>query len=161
MNLETASGFMSKNVTEKVLKENLAKLNKDNDFLILSDGDNYIQCAWSENGFISEYQDSSGHYSSSPNISADTISQLFSAYLSGSGKWSTLIAWESQSMEEGSMEDGKRSVESGSFTDSLKGELSPGKIFDSVKRQVSRELGQNVSRKTSGFLGKMIRKVIK
>jgi hypothetical protein len=161
MNLETASGYKAQNVTEAVLNENLAKLNEENDFLILSNGDDYIQCAWSKNGFIPEYQDTSGHYSCSQDISVDTVSRLFSAYLSGSREWTTLITWESQSMAEGSIEEGKIPGKSESFSDSLKGELSPGKIFDSVKKQISRELGSTVSRKTSGLLGKIIRKVIK
>jgi hypothetical protein len=163
MNIETASGHTVQNVKAEELHEALAGLNEENNFLILTDGDDYIQCAisGSGSGFFAEYQDTSGHYSSDDGLSSETIEKLFTAYLSRSNAWRGLVRWEvaSNSAEEDQPSGSEGNT--GSFTDSLKKDLSPGKLIDSVKRQVSREISRGVSRKTSGTVGRMIRKFFK
>ncbi len=161
MDIETASGHAKQNVTAKELQEALEGLNKENNFLILSNGGDYIQCAVSDSGFFAEYQDKSGHYSSEDGLSADTIENLFTAYLSRSDTWRDLASWEAVSDSDGDDQSAGSEGNAGSFTDSLKKDLSPGKLFDSVKRQVSREISRGVSRKTSGTVGRMIRKFFK
>ncbi|WP_319560668.1 hypothetical protein [Marispirochaeta sp.] len=163
MNIETASGHTVQNVKAEELHEALAGLNEENNFLILTDGDDYIQCAisGSGSGFFAEYQDTSGHYGSDDGLSSETIEKLFTAYLSRSGEWRGLVSWEAVSDSGGQKQSAGARENTGSFTDSLKQDLSPGKLFDSVKRKVSREISRGVSRKTSGTVGRLVRKFFK
>jgi hypothetical protein len=78
---------------------------------------------------------------------------MFTSYLSRSESWKNLTNWTFEDLEDSSPGQ-KRPA---SFADALKGELSAEKLFGAVKRQVSR----GVTRKTSGFVSKMIRKMIK
>jgi hypothetical protein len=160
MNIETASGFTARNVTPQQLTVNLAGLDGGNDFLILSDGEDYLQCAWSQTGFTAEYQDASGHYSSQAGLPLETIEELFSAYLARSGGWRSLVVWESAGS--GASPAADRSDEGGAgLKDALKGQLSPDNLLKSVKRQVSSEVNRAVSRKTSGIIGRLVRKILK
>lgn len=157
MNIETASGSDIQNASVEQLEKSLAGLGGSNDFLILIDGDNYIQCAGSKDGFIAEYQDSTGHYGSAPGLSAETIKDMFTSYLSRTERWKGLTAWSVVDL----LESDAGEQRPASFADALKGELSPEKLFGAVKKQVSREVGRNVTRKASGLAGKMLRKIIK
>jgi len=161
MKIENAIGKIVQNATGEDLHHEIAALNEESNFLILSNGDDYIQCAVSDSGFMAEYQDGTGHYSSEDVLSSETIEKLFTAYLSRSNAWRGMVRWEvaSNSAEEDQPSGSEGNT--GSFTDSLKKDLSPGKLFDSVKRQVSREISRGVSRKTSGTVGRMIRKFFK
>ena len=161
MNIETASGHNLLNVTEEQLKDSLSGLNSDNDFLILSNGEDYIQCAYSETGFITEYQDASGHYSSGPGLSVETTEKIFTAWLAGSDEWKTLTAWTIDDIPEtGSApeRDGQKPFDLKSV---VKGDISPEKLFGAVKNQIAREAGREVTKKTSKLVGKMIRKITK
>ena len=157
MDIETASGQNVQNATEDQLKKSLAGLGGENDFLILSDGGNYIQCAGSSAGFIAEYQDESGHYSAGTSLSAGVIEEIFTSYLSRSEKWKSLANWAVDELP-GSSPGQERPA---SFRDALKGEISADELFGAVKKQVSGEVGRGVSRKASGLVGKMVRKIIK
>ncbi|HAK45681.1 MAG TPA: hypothetical protein DCO79_07155 [Spirochaeta sp.] len=155
--VETASGINIQNTTVEQLENSLAGLGGSNDFLILGDGDNYIQCAVSDTGFITEYQGGSGHYNSAPSLSDETIKDIFTSYLSRTETWKTLTTWTSAELAG----NGSAEQRSESFGGALKGELSAEKLFRAVKKQVSREVGREVTRKNSGLVGKMIRKIIK
>ncbi|WP_319416622.1 hypothetical protein [Marispirochaeta aestuarii] len=161
MKIENANGKTVRNITGEDLHQEIAALNEENNFLILSDGDDYIQCAVSGSGFIVEYQDSTGHYSSDDTLSSDAIEKLFKAYLSRSTEWRGMAGWAKGSGPAGADESVASPEKGESFADTLKKDLSPGKILDSVKRQVSREISRGVSRKTSGTVGRMIRKFFK
>ena len=160
MNIETASGFTARNVSPEQLKENLAGLDGDNDFLILSDGQEYLQCAWSRSGFIAEYQDASGHYSSEAGLPLQTIEQLFSAYLAHSADWRSLVVWESDGGGVSPAADGEQEGGAG-LAGALKGQFRSGGLLNSVKRQVSSEVSRAVSRKTSGIIGRLVRQILK
>ena len=160
MNIETASGFTAQNVTAPQLTENLAALDGENDFLILSDGADYLQCAWSRSGFIAEYQDASGHYSSEAGLPLETMEQLFSAYLARSGDWRSLVTWESAGGGTSSEADGSQEGGAG-LKGALKGQFTSGGLLNSVKSQVSREVSRKVSSSTSGLVGRLIKKILK
>ncbi len=129
------------------------------DFLILSNGEDYIQCAYSETGFIAEYQDASGHYSSGPGLSVETTERIFTAWLAGSGEWKTLTAWTIDDIPEtGAAPDSDRQKPF-DLKGAIKGDISPEKLFGAVKNQIAREAGREVTKKTSKLVGKMIRKI--
>lgn len=159
MNTESANGTVIQKVSEVQLLQALQDLNEENNFLILSDGEEYIQCAWSDGGdLVVEYQDESGHYAADTLQTTESVQGLFSAYLSDGDDWKSMIQW---TREEGTTRPEENPAGSGRFADNLKADLSPDKIFGSVKRQVSREISRQVSRKTGGLVSKLIRKVIK
>ena len=156
MKIETARGFLKDGVSRDELITKLKELNEDNDFLILSDHDWYIQCALSGSGFIAEYQDENGHFSSDSEINADTIEKIFSSYLSGEDSWKELTGWtrEGDSPQTGAAGGGRE------ITGEQMPNLSPGNILNSVKKQVEREVSRSISRKTSGIIGRIIRKFL-
>ena len=151
MKIETAGGFRKEGVSKEELVSKLGELNGDNDFLILSDQNLYIQCALSGEGFTAEYQDTEGHFSSDSELSADTIEKMFSLYLAGDGTWKGLTGWnpEGVSTQTGAAGGG------GGITGDQMPNFSPGNILNSVKKQVEREVSRSISRKTSGMIGKL------
>ncbi len=159
MKIETASGLQKNSITREELLENLNKLDESNDYLILSDGEDYIQCAYSEGSFLAEYQDSSGHFSSESGIGRETIEKLFSAYFSGDGSWKSLVSWSRDDTPAGS-EGQAQAADHGGMAKGLMGDLSPEKILGSVKKQVQREVGRSISRKTNGLVSKVIKKFL-
>ena len=161
MTIETASGHNLQNVTEEQLKDSLSGLNSDNDFLILSGEEDYIQCAYSETGFIAEYQDASGHYGSGPGLSIGIIEKIFVSYLTGSEEWKTLTAWTVDEIPETGSASDQNGQKPFNLKGAIKGDLSPDKLFGAVKNQIAREAGREVTRKTSKLVGKMIRKITK
>lgn len=154
MNLETADGKNFAAVTEEELLNSLSRLDPEMEFLILSDGDDYLQCAVSEGGFLAEYQDSTGHYySRDVAIPHEAIEKLFLGYLNRDGSWKSLLQWD-QADEEGEPESAGRQ-------ESLGDGFSPSGLIESVKKQAAREVKRAVSRKTSGALSRLIGKIIK
>ncbi len=156
MKIETAGGFLKEGVSQQELVTKLKELNEENDFLILSDHNLYIQCALSEEGFTAEYQDTEGHFSSDSELSADAIEKMFSLYLAGDGTWKGLTGWnrEGDSTQTGAAGGGE------GITGDQMPNFSPGNILNSVKKQVEREVSRSISRKTSGMIGKIIRKFL-
>ncbi len=156
MKIETANGTQMQNVDETDLIKQLKSLSDDNNFLILSDGENYIQCALLDTGFIAEYQDPTGHYEADSIVSGDTIEKMFTAYLGSTADWKTMTAW---SYAQGGGASAPVNEEKSS-RGSIKQNLSPENLLNSVKNQVSREVSRGISRKTSGFIGRIIRKFL-
>ena len=159
MKIETAGGFRKEGVSKEELVSKLGELNGDNDFLILSDQNLYIQCALSGEGFTAEYQDTEGHFSSDSELSADTIEKMFSLYLAGDDTWKGLTGW---TPNEDSPQDGEGAPAGSSrgISGERMGDLTPGSILSSVKKQVEREVSRSISRKTSGLIGRIIRKFL-
>ena len=158
MKIETASGFQKDEIDQEELLSNLRGMDRGNDYLILTDRDDYIQCALSDGGFLAEYQDGSGHYSSDDTLNSEMIEKIFTSYLAGDGEWKTLTTWSPE--EAPSVESVKAGAETGRTVEGLMSDLTPGNILHSVKKQVEREVGRSVSRKTSGIIGKVIRKFL-
>lgn len=160
MTIESANGKTVVEATEEDLNGALDNLNDTNNFLILADADQFIQCACSDGGrFIIEYRDDTGHYAAKTPQSPEKNAQIFRAYLKGTGDWKKMTDWNLE--QDAASDEAPRGSGAGSFADNLKADLSPDRIFGSVKRQVSRELSRQVSRKTGGLVSKLLRKVIK
>ena len=87
MNIELSSGKKISSITADDLKDKLQLLKSGEDYLILEDGENYIQCATSEDSLLFEYQDGTGHYSSSSAVSFGKGEEILSLYLGRDSSW--------------------------------------------------------------------------
>ncbi len=153
MRLEIADGTTISTPSEADLIRVLSRATSQDDFIILSAGDDYLQCAVTKKGFLAEYQDSSGHYGSKDaNLQKDTMEALFLGFLSGDETWKTKVEWKMTTPEKTAPEERKRS-----FPD----ELAPPDVVKSMKDHAAREMKRAVSRNTSGLLNRIIRKFTK
>lgn len=81
------------NDKEQLLKE-LDSLGRDNEHAILGDTE-FVQAAYSEQGFQLQYKDSSGMYESSEyNYEIETVKDIFSKYLTKDQHWKESVHWE-------------------------------------------------------------------
>lgn len=150
MNMETADGRTFLNVDAAKLKEVLSSLDKGNDFAILSNGENYLQCAYSANSYCMEYQDSSGHYESlSGNSSYEETEKIFLQYLENGGEITIRSEWRRVSAEQS---QGENFHSSGN---------SSGSLVDQLKSEAKRGLKRAINRKTSGLVRNALNKLIK
>ncbi|MBB6482434.1 hypothetical protein [Spirochaeta isovalerica] len=146
MNIETADGKTSENVGSTELKEILASLDSQVDFAILSHDENYLQCAFSTEGYYMEYQDGTGHYEwTSGHAPYEKMEETFIHYLENNGEIPDLSLWKKVS---GRVNHSGQSGFSGSLIDQLKAEAKQG-------------LKRAINRKTSGLVRNTLKKLIK
>ncbi|MCW8880356.1 MAG: hypothetical protein OQK51_25130 [Kangiellaceae bacterium] len=82
---------IDKEANESLIDEVISKLpERDDPFAILSKDDmNYMQCLWTEQGFILRYQEGSidRHYCSSDFLDGINVVRAFKQYLCGENAW--------------------------------------------------------------------------
>ena len=94
--IEMANGDIFKAVSEKILTDNFNKMDDDNFFLILNHGDNYIQAAYSEDGYVVEYNEDRVQYSANKVLLQKETLDLFKKYLNEDNNWKADVKWEKQ-----------------------------------------------------------------
>ncbi len=92
--LETASGEVIEAPSLTQLMRSLGELDSDDEFCILSKGDDFIQTAYSEKGFTVQYKDATGHYESAELLMQPVIVMMFSTYMKGDDSWKQSTKWE-------------------------------------------------------------------
>ncbi|HID38936.1 MAG TPA: YIP1 family protein [Calditrichaeota bacterium] len=92
--LETSGGDVIEAPTLTQLVQSLGELDSDEEFCILSKGEDFIQTAYSEKGFIVQYKDATGQYESSELLGQPTVIMIFSTYLNGDDSWKQSAQWE-------------------------------------------------------------------
>lgn len=93
--LEMSSGDLLENPSARDIKKQLSTLGEDNDFAILSLGDDYVQAAVSDDGYYLEYSDESGQYgSTTPGIDMETVVKIFQLFLKKDSDWKQLVEWD-------------------------------------------------------------------
>ncbi len=94
--IEMASGDTFDNVFEERFEELFNGLNDDNFYIILNDGDNYLQAAYSDKGYTVEYQDKEGHFTAHELLSKDETLSLFKKYYQDKENWKEKIVWDKE-----------------------------------------------------------------
>ncbi|MDA3781082.1 MAG: Yip1 family protein [Bacteroidales bacterium] len=93
--IEMANGNTFEDIDKSKIKDALKDLDEDNDFMILSEGDNFIQTAVSEKIYIVEYKDKTGYFKSVSNdIDYGDVKDMFIGFYKGENKWKELTKWE-------------------------------------------------------------------
>ncbi|NOY36831.1 MAG: YIP1 family protein [Chlorobi bacterium] len=93
--LEMANGDMFDNPGTKTLSKELDNLSAENEHAILSHGDDFIQAAVTDDGFLMEYRDNSGYFASeATNLSKDKVVTVFLLFLKDDPSWKEMITWE-------------------------------------------------------------------
>jgi len=92
--VEMASGDTFDNVSEERFEEMFNELNDDNFYIILNDGNNYLQAAFSDKGYTVEYQDEKGHFTAHDILSKDKTISLFRKYYQEGQNWREGITWD-------------------------------------------------------------------
>ena len=159
-------------ITADDLKDKLQLLKSGEDYLILEDGENYIQCATSEDSLLFEYQDRTGHYSSSSALSFEKGEEILSLYLCRDSSWKTLTGWESDNSYDNTdtaSASGASSGFSSSSTSNTSGQeaekseeaFSVGGIMNTIKKTAKKEVKRAVETKTGGLVKDVFRKFMK
>ncbi len=144
MELELASGkFLDVSDINLVYSE-IDKLDKKNDHLILSDGDNFIQIAFSGHDlYETEYKDASGYYQAkNQDQGLALIKKIFEGFYNKTSDWKNLTPWELIEDNENSSSSSNYSS-TGRNSGNLKDDLVEGLKRDAVnwgKRKLKRFL---------------------
>ncbi|GEM_PF-412148 len=94
--IEMANGDTYKDIDKSKIKNALNDLDEDNDFMILSKGDSYIQTAISGKNYIVEYRDKTGYFRSvTKKIDFDDVKDMFYGFYNGDKDWKDIVEWES------------------------------------------------------------------
>jgi len=154
MTLETERGGSRPINSESDLGKALKDLGPGNEFLILSDGERFIQCAGGGDGLYFEYSEGDGimHVSERSDVSLAEGEEILSRYLNRNAGWESSLSWRSEEIPESSR--GSAGTAESRHTD------AKGKSFtDMIKDEAVRNLKREVARKTSGTIGRLIRKI--
>ncbi|MDZ7821581.1 MAG: hypothetical protein U5N26_07075 [Candidatus Marinimicrobia bacterium] len=95
MDIELADGSTFNNVNEAQLLESFNSLDDDNFYIILypSDGNDFIQAAFSEGNYIVQYNADDIQYEANDILSKETTLDIFKKYLLGEPEWREGAEW--------------------------------------------------------------------
>jgi hypothetical protein len=93
MNIELASGDQFKSVNEAKLVESFNSMDDDNFYMILSNGEDFVQAAYSDGKFIVEYSVDGVQYEAKEILSKETALNVFKKYLLGGTDWREGVEW--------------------------------------------------------------------
>jgi len=97
MELELSDGTFIKNPTRSNIDDAISKIGSGLDHCILSDGGNYIQTAGGSNQLLVQYNEDGAIFeSTSGQISAEQVKEIFQDYLAGGNSWKTMIPFQGQ-----------------------------------------------------------------
>ena len=173
MNIELSSGKKFNNVSADELKEKLQLLKSGEDFLILEDNDNYIQCAVSGSSLLFEYRDNTGHYTGSSIVSYEKGEEILVLYINRDNGWKNLTSWEEGDSYEGADATGQKGSSASVFSSSESSSggsdkqeqnddpLSMGGLLNTLKKTAKKEVKRAVEKKTSGLVKDVFRKFTK
>ena len=91
--LEMYDGPGYEKVTQKQVEESFATLNADNFFVSLTNGDDWMQVAYSDKGYSVDYNDANGHFMVDDYLKKDEALQLLVDYLNQIEGWERNYTW--------------------------------------------------------------------
>jgi len=152
MRLELANGSEKSNPDGKDLQAAIESLGPDCDFAILEDSDVYIQTAVSGSGFIVEYQDRTGHYSSiDSNISRERVIEMFMLFLKSEQGWKEMVQWEAEGPAQGAASPAVGATGGG---------RSEPLTTGSIKDQIISDVKNSIQRDIVYYIRRFIRKLL-
>ena len=92
--LETSSGEVTEAPSLTQLMQSLQELDSENEYCILSHGDEFIQAAYSEKGMIVQYKDDTGQYEAAELLMKPVAIMIFSTYMKGDDSWKESTKWD-------------------------------------------------------------------
>ena len=92
--LRMADDTEIESVSYDQMMEGLESLDSYNFFLVLSEGDDFIQTAVIEGGYLVEYKKDGNHYTSVEAVEEDEMKRFFSMYYNREDGWKDLFEWE-------------------------------------------------------------------
>ncbi len=154
MVLETEREGNREITSESDLRKALESLGPGNEFLILSDGDRFIQCAGTGGALYFEYTEGAGvmYTAQRSDVSLAEGEEILGRYFRREDGWKEALSWSSEDIP-GSSHSASRG--GAGLLDGLKGKS----FTDMVKNEAVREIKREMARKTSGTIGKLIRKI--
>lgn len=91
--LEVFDGPSYDKATQEILEESFSTLNADNFFISLANNDNWIQVAYSDNGYSVDYNNANGHYMVKGYLEKEEALQLLINYLNQTEDWNKNHSW--------------------------------------------------------------------
>ena len=88
-----ANGETLSKISEQTLVDCINKLDDDNFFAILSNGDDFMQAAYSGEGFTVQYSENEKLLEAKDYFSKDNTIQIFKKYFKGDNNWKEGIDW--------------------------------------------------------------------
>ena len=92
--VELANGDTFDKVSEEKMVECINSLNDDNFFIILNDKDDFIQAAFSDGNFVTEYKENGQQFAAEKVLTKEETIQLFKDYYQGKDNWKKEIVWK-------------------------------------------------------------------
>jgi hypothetical protein len=102
MNLDTAQNISHKNISEAELLRAFQDDKGRGEFIILSDGDHFIQAGGEQDGpYDMEYQegDTAHHFRCRTDVSKSDVQAAFLKYLRRDPSWKSDFQWETLDLE--------------------------------------------------------------
>jgi hypothetical protein len=96
MSIELADGGSFTQVDEATLAESFNSLNADNFFMILSDGGDFVQAAWSDGDYVVQYNVDGVQYEAQKVLAKETAFNVFKKYHAGDSQWQEGVEWVEQ-----------------------------------------------------------------
>lgn len=94
--IEMANGDKFKDVSAENIKENIDKLNNDNFFIILNNGEDFLQAAYSEKGFDLQYKESGFQFTARDYLTKEQAMKTFLSYYNSEDGWKDITPWDKQ-----------------------------------------------------------------
>ncbi len=91
--VEMANGDTFSDVSEETLGDCINKLDDDNFFIILSNGDDFMQAAYSDQGLIVQYKEYGQQFEAEEYLTTEQTVELFNNYYRGSTDWKEGYIW--------------------------------------------------------------------
>ena len=91
--LEMESGRVVSDVSEEQLRKTLNQLRPDNSFMVLSRGDDFMQVAYSENGFVVQHKKNGKQFQAKDILQKSEAEKLCVAFLNRSSL-EEMAEWE-------------------------------------------------------------------
>ena len=90
---EPAVGKTIENASVEQAVDMLKSLNKNNDYVSVSSGNEFIQFAWSKKGYTVQYRNKEGMFEADDLVNLETATQLLKNYMNGKSDWKEEIKW--------------------------------------------------------------------
>ena len=127
MKLELADGKVLDVSDINLVYSEIDNLDKKNDHLSLSDGDNFMQMAFSgHNLYETEYRDDTGYYQAkNQDLDLSLIKNIFGGFFNRDSNWKNLTPWEliEDSGNSSSSSDYNNTSRSGNFKEDIAEQL--------------------------------------
>jgi len=92
--IEMANGDRYDSPSNYDILSAVSSLDKENDYIILKNGKDYLQAAGAEKGYTVEYREDGNDYRATSEVSREVLVIILYAYISGEDDWNAMLSWE-------------------------------------------------------------------